>query len=144
MKIKLKRNQLTPGVYLGYVEEITESKAQNGTKFITLHLILEDEREKTFRLEKSFVRNLGKNQKLIQFVEELGILQPDDTVELEEIKDFDFDVTVSSDQNGKMYISNLEPIWYEDSEEPKEETREKKSKKKRVQEEDFEIEFEED
>lgn len=144
MRITLKKSELTPGVYLGYVEKITGSKAQNGTNFINLQFVLEDENEETFKLTKSFVRNFGKNQKLIEFVEELGILESDDTVELEEIKEFDFDVTVSSDQSGKLFISNLEPIWYGESEEPKEETREKKRREKKVQEEDVEIDFEED
>lgn len=121
MVIKIKRNKLTPRVYQGYVEEITESAAQNGTKFLTLHFILEDDKRKTYRLDKNFVRNSDKNYKLINFLEELEILEDDGTVELDYIKDFDFNVTVSADPVGKLYISDLAPIWDEDGGEDQEE-----------------------
>lgn len=121
MIIKIEKNKLTPGVYQGYVEEITESTAQNGTKFLTLHFILEDDKRKTYRLDKNFVRNSDKNYKLINFLEELEILEDDGTVELDYIKDFDFNVTVSADSVGKLYISDLSPIWDEDGGEDQEE-----------------------
>ena len=121
MLTKIKRTRLTPGVYQGYVEEITESRAQNGTKFLTLHFILEDDKRKTYRLDKNFVRNSDKNFKLVNFLEELEILEDDGTVELDEIKDFDFNVTVSADPVGKLYISDLSPIWDEEGGEEQEE-----------------------
>lgn len=110
MKLQNCNFKLNPGVYPGYISNYEQTQANNGTEFLRLVLNISDKKGRDFVLEKYYVTNDGKNSRLINFFEELEILDANGDVELDELLEFDFHVTIDRRPDGSLFVRDLTPF----------------------------------
>ena len=87
--------------------------ADDRTTFLCLTLNVKH-LEKSFEVQKYFIVNTGRNQKLYQFIRAMGILRKGDKVSYDELINTECSVDLYYNSDGKMVVGDIEPAEDED------------------------------
>lgn len=66
--------------------------------------------EKRFEVQKYFIVNPGRNQKIYQFIREMGFLHKNNKVSYDELIGAECSVDLYYNSDGKLIVGDVEPI----------------------------------
>lgn len=114
---------LEEGEYVGHINSYNLATTADGmTNFINISIVINTSDSEDIHITKSYITNLGKNQKLRQFLKDASLLKKGNKVNFDDMIGLEVSFTIEYDDNGKLQVGDLEEhVDFSDGEEEFEE-----------------------
>lgn len=101
---------LEEGEYIGRIESYNFATATDGlTQFLNISIVIDlEDSDEEIQISKSYITNLGRNQRLRHFLKDSELLNEHNEVYLEGLLGMEVLFSIDYDENGKLIVGDLE------------------------------------